>query len=59
MRDAFPITGKKITFNDKVWTIKEFYYVPNNPNIYVALFDGSVTMNVLLESIKNLIVLID
>jgi hypothetical protein len=56
MRDAFPITGKKITFNDKVWTIKEFYYVPNNPNIYVALFDGSVTMNVLLKVLKEHIV---
>jgi len=56
MRDAFPITGKEITFNDKVWTIKEFYYVPNNPNIYVALFDGSVTMNVLLKVLKEHIV---
>ena len=55
MRDAFPITGKEITYNNKLWTIKEFYYVPNNPNIYVALFDGSVTMNVLLESIKEYI----
>ena len=56
MRDAFPITGKEITFNDKEWTIKEFYYVPNNPNIYVALFDGSVTMNVLLESLRDYII---
>jgi hypothetical protein len=55
MRDAFPIIGKVITYNDKAWTIKEFYYVPNNPNIYVGLFDGSVTMNVLLESIKEYI----
>jgi hypothetical protein len=56
MRDAFPITGKEIIFNDKLWTIKEFYYVPNNPNIYVALFDGSVTMNVLLESLRDYII---
>jgi hypothetical protein len=56
MRDAFPITGKDIIFNDKLWTIKEFYYVPNNPNIYVALFDGSVTMNVLLESLRDYII---
>ena len=56
MRDAFPITGKEITYNNKLWTIKEFYYVPNNPNIYVALFDGSVTMNVLLKVLKEHIV---
>jgi hypothetical protein len=56
MRDAFPITGKEITYNNKLWTIKEFYYVPNNPNIYVALFDGSVTMNVLLKVLKERIV---
>jgi hypothetical protein len=56
MRDAFPITGKEITYNNKLWTIKEFYYVPNNPNIYVALFDGSVTMNVLLESLRDYII---
>jgi hypothetical protein len=55
MRDAFPITGKKITFNDKVWTIKEFYYVPNNPNIYVSLFDGISRMNVVLKEISELI----
>jgi hypothetical protein len=56
MRDAFPITGKEITYNNKLWTIKEFYYVPNNPNIYVALFNGSVTMNVLLKVLKEHIV---
>ncbi len=56
MRDAFPITGKEITYNNKLWAIKEFYYVPNNPNIYVALFDGSVTMNVLLKVLKEHIV---
>ena len=55
MRDAFPITGKKITFNDKVWTIKEFYYVPNNPNLYVELYDGKSRMNVIIDSIKDLI----
>jgi len=56
MRDAFPIIGKEIIYNNKMWTIKKFYYVPNNPNIYVALFDGSVTMNVLLKVLKEHIV---
>jgi hypothetical protein len=55
MRDAFPIIGKEITYNNKMWTIKKFYYVPNNPNIYVALFDGISQMNVVLKEISELI----
>ncbi len=55
MRDAFPILGKEITYNNKMWTIKEFYYVPNNPNIYVALFDGISRLNVVLKEISELI----
>jgi hypothetical protein len=38
-----------------MWTIKKFYYVPNNPNIYVALFDGISQMNVVLKEISELI----
>jgi hypothetical protein len=55
MRDAFPIIGKEITYNNKMWTIKEFYYVPNNPNIYVVLFDGISRLNVVLKEISELI----
>lgn len=55
MRDAFPIIGKQITYNKKVWTIKQFYYVPNNPEIYVGLFDGDVMMNVRLSDVKTYI----
>lgn len=55
MRDAFPIIGKEITYNNKMWTIKEFYYVPNNPNIYVDLFDGISRLNVVLKEISELI----
>jgi len=55
MRDAFTIIGKEITYNNKMWTIKEFYYVPNNPNIYVVLFDGISRLNVVLKEISELI----
>ena len=55
MRDAFPIIGKEIIYNNKMWTIKEFYYLPNNPNIYVALFDGISRLNVVLKEISELI----
>ena len=56
MRDAFKIKGKEINYMGTKWVINDFYYVPNNPNIYVALFDGSVTMNVLLKVLKEHIV---
>jgi hypothetical protein len=38
------------------WVITELYYVPNNSNLYVELYDGKSRMNVILESIKNLII---
>jgi hypothetical protein len=56
MRDGVAIKGKEIEYTNKTWIINEFYYVPNNPNIYVELYDGSVRMNVMLDDIKSLIV---
>ena len=41
---------------DTNWVITELYYVPNNPNIYVELFDGKSRMNVVLDSIRDLII---
>jgi uncharacterized membrane protein len=55
MRDAFKVIGKEIDYKGKTWKINEFYYVPNNPDIYVELFNGSYRMNVRLEVIKDLI----
>ena len=56
MRDGVTIKGKEIIYESKTWIINEFYYVPNNPNIYVELYDGSKRMNVMLDDIKSLIV---
>ena len=56
MRDAFTIKGKKIKYMETNWVITELYYVPNNPNLYVELYDGKSRMNVELESIKDLII---
>ena len=56
MRDAFLIKGKEINYMDTNWVITELYYVPNNPNLYVELFDGKSRMNVVLDSIKDLII---
>ena len=55
MRDAFKIKGKEINYMGTKWVINDFYYVPNNPNIYVALFDGISRLNVVLKEISELI----
>lgn len=57
MRDGIIIKGKEILFKDKLWVINEFYYVEDNPNIFVKLYDGSRSMNVMLDDIKSLIVM--
>lgn len=56
MRDAFVIRGLEINYYNQTWVIKDFYYVPNNPNLYVKLSDGKKNMNVLLKEIKELII---
>jgi hypothetical protein len=56
MRDAFIIKGKEINYMGTNWVITELYYVPNNPNLYVELYDGKSRMNVELKSVKDLII---
>ena len=56
MRDAFNIKGEQVKFMDKVWTIGEVMFVPNNPNLYVELKSNGVTMNTQLKDITNLII---
>ena len=56
MRDAFRIIGKEINYMNRTWKINDFYYVPNNPNIYVELYNGNIRMNVMLDTIKDLII---
>ncbi len=59
MRDAFNIKGEQVKFMDKVWTIGEVMFVPNNPNLYVELKSNGVTMNTLLKDITDLIISYD
>lgn len=56
MRDGIIIKGKEIHYMDKLWVVNEFYYVEGNPNIYVKLYDGNKSMNVMLDKIKSLII---
>jgi hypothetical protein len=55
MRDAITIKGKEIDYLNRLWVINEFYYVPNNPNIYIELLSNGMRLNVNLEDIKTLI----
>ena len=55
MRDALIIKGKQINYMNETWVITEFYYVPDNPNIYVQLSRGTTNMNVMLKDISELI----
>ena len=55
MRDAITIKGKEIDYLNRLWVINEFYYVPNNPNIYIELLSNGMRLNVNLEDIKPLI----
>ena len=55
MRDAITIKGKEIDYLNRLWVINEFYYVPNNPNIYIELLSNGMRLNVNLEDIKSLI----
>jgi len=55
MKDAYSIIGKEVYYKEKTWTVKDFFYVPNNTNIYVGLTDGQVRMNVILKDIQHLL----
>ena len=55
MRDAITIKGKEIDYLNRLWVINEFYYVPNNPKIYIELLSNGMRLNVSLEDIISLI----
>lgn len=56
MRDAYSIIGKEVYYKEKHWTVKDFFYVPNNVNIFVGLTSGGVTLNVTLDDVMSLLV---
>ena len=55
MRDAFKVKGEKITFQEKVWEIGDFFFVPDNPELYVQLIGYGVFYNVRLSEIIQII----
>jgi hypothetical protein len=56
MRDANKVIGKEIDYMGSQWIINDLYYVPNNPNIYVELYNGKIRMNVMLDKLVDLII---
>jgi hypothetical protein len=46
MRDGIKLIGKKVHYNKEEWTIKDFFFVPDNPEVYVRLSNNLVSLNV-------------
>ncbi len=55
MKDGYNVLGEKITYNKSDYVIGNFYFVPNNPELYVELKKNGCSMNVRLCDIKHLI----
>jgi hypothetical protein len=46
MRDGIALIGKKVYHKEEEWTIKDFFFVPDNPEVYVRLSNNLVSINV-------------
>lgn len=46
MLDGFVLKGTPINYRDRDWVIGDVLFVPGNPQLYVELKNGGVTMNV-------------
>ena len=55
MLDGFVLKGTPITYGDEDWVIGDVLFVPGNPDFFVELKKGGITMNVRIKDI-NLIV---
>jgi hypothetical protein len=55
MKDAYVVSGEKITYKNDEYVIGNFYFVPNNPSLFVQLKKNGCSLNVRLEDIQNLI----
>lgn len=46
MRDGITLIGKKVHYKNEEWTIKDFFFIPDNSQVYVGLSNNLVTLNV-------------
>jgi hypothetical protein len=55
MQDGYVLKGNPIHYGERDWVIGEVLFVPGNPELYVELKKGGITMNVRLNEISHLI----
>ena len=55
MLDGFVLKGTPINYQDRDWVIGEVLFVPGNPQLYVELKNGGITMNVRWVDISPII----
>jgi hypothetical protein len=55
MKDAYVVFGEQIEYQNETYTIGDFYFVPDNPNIFVQLRKNGCSLNVRLDDVKHLI----
>jgi hypothetical protein len=55
MLDGFVLKGTPINYYDEDWVIGDVLFVPGNPQLYVELKKGGITMNVRWVDISPII----
>lgn len=55
MLDGYMLKGTPITYHGEDWVIGDVLFVPGNPNLYVELKKGGITMNVRWTDISSII----
>jgi len=55
MQDGYVLKVNPINYSERDWVIGEVLFVPGNPQLYVELIKGGITMNVRLNQISHLI----
>jgi hypothetical protein len=55
MLDGFVLKGTPINYRDRDWVIGDVLFVPGNPQLYVELKNGGITMNVRWVDISPII----
>ena len=55
MLDGFVLKGTPINYRDDDWVIGDVLFMPGNPQLYVELKKGGITMNVRWVDIYHII----
>jgi hypothetical protein len=55
MRDGISLVGKTVSISNKLYIIRDFYYVPGSADLYVGLECDGVFVNYRYEILRELI----